>query len=423
LVVISGGNTVDKNSSDYSDKHGHGTHVAGTIAALDNSIGVLGVAPSAGLYAVKVLNNAGMGSTTSVIKGIQWAVDNGMNVVNMSFGSSTFSQAEKDACDNAYNNNVLLVAAAGNSGNESGTGDNVGYPAKYSSVIAVAATDEDDRRAYFSSTGDQVELSAPGVKILSTYKSNSYATASGTSMASPHVAGVAALVWSKYQEWNNSQVREILGSTATFLGDPLLYGAGLVDAAKALDITGDSTTYYTLEVKVEGSGTTSPSVGEYTYAAGQEVTLTADADDGWVFEKWVIDGTETETAIASVTMDGDKIATAHFVQDTSEQPPADPPAALGVVITTDKDTYSPNSWVYITVTVTDSNAVQGANVELRVTDPGGKTSIGQAVTDAEGKAYFRYRVGPKAVKGTYTVTALADKDGVTGNAESSFTVQ
>lgn len=423
MVVISGGNTVDKNSSDYSDKHGHGTHVAGTIAALDNSIGVLGVAPSAGLYAVKVLNNAGMGSTTSVIKGIQWAVDNGMNVVNMSFGSSTFSQAEKDACDNAYNNNVLLVAAAGNSGNESGTGDNVGYPAKYSSVIAVAATDEDDRRAYFSSTGDQVELSAPGVKILSTYKSNSYATASGTSMASPHVAGVAALVWSKYQEWNNSQVREILGSTATFLGDPLLYGAGLVDAAKALDITGDSTTYYTLEVKVEGSGTTSPSVGEYTYAAGQEVTLTADADDGWVFEKWVIDGTETETAIASVTMDGDKIATAHFVQDTSEQPPADPPAALGVVITTDKDTYSPNSWVYITVTVTDSNAVQGANVELRVTDPGGKTSIGQAVTDAEGKAYFRYRVGPKAVKGTYTVTALADKDGVTGNAESSFTVQ
>jgi subtilisin family serine protease len=179
---------------------------------------------------------------SSIVAGIEWAVKNDINIINMSLGSSQDSQTLHDACDAAYGAGLLIISSAGNSGNPAGRGDNVGYPAKYSSVVAVAASDSNDRRASFSSTGPAVELIAPGVSVLSTTPNNTYSTYSGTSMASPHVAGVAALVWAVNPELTNAEVRQILIDTAENLGLSANHqGYGLVRADLAVAATGGST--------------------------------------------------------------------------------------------------------------------------------------------------------------------------------------
>jgi subtilisin family serine protease len=233
-LMVYGGVSFVTGTPSYKDDNGHGTHVAGIIAALDNTIGVVGVAPEAKLYAVKVLNSQGSGSLDQVIMGIQWAVNNSMNVISMSLSTKSDYQALHDACDAAYSKGLLLVAAAGNDGKRFGLLDTVRYPAKYSSVIAVAATDESDKRASFSSAGPAVDIAAPGVDIYSTYIGNSYTTLSGTSMATPHVSGVAALVWAKNPSLTNVEVRQILDDTADYLGNEKWYGNGLVDAYAAV---------------------------------------------------------------------------------------------------------------------------------------------------------------------------------------------
>lgn len=230
-----GYNFVNK-TNDPMDDNGHGTHVAGTIAALDNTIGVIGVAPGTNLFAIKVLNANGSGYMSDVIAGIQWSTDNGMNIVNMSLGSSVSNRSLKNACDKAYNMGLLIIASAGNSGNSAGTGNNVNYPARYDSVVAVAAIDINNTRAWFSSTGPAVELSAPGVNIYSTLRGGTYGYLSGTSMAAPHVTGVAALIMS-YNPITNVQTRIRMQTTTTDLGSmgkDNLYGYGLVNALKAV---------------------------------------------------------------------------------------------------------------------------------------------------------------------------------------------
>jgi subtilisin family serine protease len=204
------------------------------VAALDNEIGVIGVAPEAVLYAVKVLGNGGIGWWSDLIAGLQWCVDKGMDVANMSLGATSAPPDYVfDACDAADKSGLLLVAAAGNE-----SGGPVIFPAAYDSVIAVSATNSADGLAYFSSIGEEVELAAPGVDIYSTYKDDGYATYSGTSMASPHVAGVAALMIAV----GISDVRAQLIETADDLGEEgldWLYGYGLVNAAKAVEISNE----------------------------------------------------------------------------------------------------------------------------------------------------------------------------------------
>ena len=224
--------------SKWGDDHGHGTHVAGTAAALDNGIGVVGAAPGASMWAVKVLNSNGSGYLSAIIDGIIWATDNGMDIVNMSLGIEKGvldqfpldRQALQDAVIYAYDSGVVVVAAAGNEGPGE---DTVIYPARFSSVIAVAATDSSDARAWFSSTGDAVELAAPGVGTLSTWNDGLYNTIQGTSMASPHVAGTAALVIAAGAAETNVEVRSLLVATADSIGDPADFGFGLVDAEQA----------------------------------------------------------------------------------------------------------------------------------------------------------------------------------------------
>lgn len=234
LTVSGGINLVGKSKNNkWSDDNGHGTHVAGIIAARNNSIGVVGVAPDAELYAVKVLDAYGSGYISDVIEGIDWAVQNNMNVVSMSLGTATYSQALNDTTANAYKAGILLVAAAGNSGDGNLSTDDVLYPAKFDSVIAISAIDYNNIAPIWSADGAEVELAAPGVDVYSTWLDGGYATKSGTSMAAPFVSGVVALIKSKNLSMISQEIRDSLAHNAVDLGDAgrdRRYGFGLVQA-------------------------------------------------------------------------------------------------------------------------------------------------------------------------------------------------
>ncbi len=222
-----------KDPNNFDDDHGHGSHCAGIVAAVDNTIGVVGVAPEAWLYGVKVLDGAGSGYDSDIIEGVQWCVDNGIQVISMSFGGYEDDQTFHDAMDAAWNAGCLLVAAAGNDGYE----DPDLLPAGYSSVMAISAMNSSDNIASWSNYGYEIELAAPGVSIYSTYKSGGYTTMSGTSMACPHVSGTAALAWAVHPGYTNNQIRQLLQNTAEDLGASgwdIYYGYGLVDAQAAV---------------------------------------------------------------------------------------------------------------------------------------------------------------------------------------------
>ncbi len=233
---VSGWNFVSSNNNP-DDDNGHGTHCAGSIGAVgNNNTGVVGVAPRVKLMPLKVLNQNGSGSFSSMIAALDYCVTNGVHITSNSYGSSgNPGSIVQAAYDNAAAAGVLHIAAAGNSGNSSGTGDNVGYPARFNSVVAVASTDINDNRSSFSSTGPAVEMAAPGSSVLSTYRNGGYATLSGTSMACPHVAGAAAAIMSDGVT-DIDVVRTALAVTAVDLGASgadNLYGAGRIDAYAA----------------------------------------------------------------------------------------------------------------------------------------------------------------------------------------------
>ncbi len=227
-----------------ADGNGHGTHVSGTTAALgNNGTGIVGVAFNAAtqILPVKVLSDVGSGSFAGIAAGIIWAADtiNGMGkrgVLNMSLGGSGYSQALQDAV--AYANGVgggaiLVVVAMGNEFKRFATT----YPAALTGVMAVGATDGNDNRVDFSNPGPHISVSAPGRDVYSTIPGATYAYFSGTSMASPHVAGLAALVWSANPTFTNYQVRRKIEVSATDLGSPgwdESFGWGRISAPPAV---------------------------------------------------------------------------------------------------------------------------------------------------------------------------------------------
>lgn len=242
LRIYGGVSYVPGNSS-WADDNGHGTHVAGTIAAPFNNRGVVGVAPDAQVYAVKVLKHnpatgRASGQLSWILNGLSWCYRNRMQVVNLSLGSretshswSVYNRAYEHAGRRLRRRGILAVAAAGNS-NEA-----VGNPARCPSYLAVSAIDSRYRRASFSCYGPQVEVCAPGVRIWSTYPPAGYQQLSGTSMACPHVAGVAALVKARHPAWPGDRIRVHLWRTALELGAPgrdWIYGHGQVRAYHAV---------------------------------------------------------------------------------------------------------------------------------------------------------------------------------------------
>ena len=295
------------------DVYGHGTHVAGTACAENNAngveeLGVVGVASSCALYSLRVLDDNGFGDASDTIAAMEWAVDNGIQVANLSLGwDPDPGIAFKTAFDNAWDAGMVIVAAAGNSGNPPGKGNSVTHPAKYESVIAVAATDSGDARASFSSTGEEVELAGPGAAVYSTWNDDTgyydpqpvcgadalgewgcYKVGSGTSMASPHVAGTAALILAANPTWTNEQVRAQLRNTADDLGatgwDPQ-YGYGLVDADEAavssepvtdIGITAVDAPGFVAQGDAVDVGVTVENVGTEDVTSDLHVTLVSD---------------------------------------------------------------------------------------------------------------------------------------------------
>jgi subtilisin family serine protease len=223
------------NDTDPMDDHGHGTHCAGIIAAsLNNSVGIAGLA-QVRIMAEKGLDQHGEGYDDDLANAIIHAVDQGADILSNSWGDYEDSALLHDAIKYAYDKGVLVVAAAGNS-----AWNVKAFPAGYDEVVAVTATNQTDDPASFTNFGNWVELAAPGVHIYSTVYDNSYTYMSGTSMACPHVSGVAALVWSQFPNATRDWIRFWLRHTADDLGDPgfdIYYGYGRINAEKAVGET------------------------------------------------------------------------------------------------------------------------------------------------------------------------------------------
>jgi subtilisin family serine protease len=289
---------------DPMDGNGHGTHVAGTIAAVgNNNLGVIGVAHGAKVMAVKGLNNGGSGTTSALANALLYATANGADVLSNSWGGSGHSQVIEDVINMAYSQGVVIVAAAGNS-----TSDASNFsPAGLVNVITVAASDVNDAIAYFSNYGKAIDAAAPGVEILSLrangtdiYKGSigytpgsrfvpagdpnaKYYRANGTSMAAPHVSGLAALILSKNPQFSNAQVKSALCMGADDLGTTGRddqYGYGRINVTKALQIINPIVLPYAL--------IQSPKAGQPLKGTSLDVIGTATAEAGY-FQNFTLD--------------------------------------------------------------------------------------------------------------------------------------
>jgi subtilisin len=390
-----GGADFVEGDGDPMDVYGHGTHVAGTACAEDNDngdpagpYGVVGVAPECALYALKVLDDNGFGDASDLIAALQWAVVNGIQVANLSLGwDLNPGDTVREAFDNAEDAGLVIVAAACNNGNRPGRGDNVCYPALYDSVIAVAATDHNNQRASFSSTGDQVELAAPGVSVLSTWNDNSgyydpqpvcreeegietcYKYGSGTSMAAPHVAGTAALILAANPDWTNDQVRAQLRATADDLGtagwDPQ-YGFGLVDAAEAA--VGPANEPPAVSITNPADGASFDSVAMILFEGTASDPEEGDLTDSLVWTSSIQGQIGVGSSFSYILEDGNHIITAS-VTDSGGQTGSDS-INIAVGSPSEPTTVSVSGFTYTTTGGRDGNKHLSVTVAL-VDDLGG----------------------------------------------------
>ncbi|SOC42681.1 S8 family peptidase [Ureibacillus acetophenoni] len=235
--IIGGRNfTSDDNGQPdiYTDYNGHGTHVAGTIAAIHNGDGVVGVAPESNLLIVKVLDKNGSGKYDRIINGINYAVEQKVDIISMSLGGPTNVPELHQAIQNAIANQVLVVCAAGNEGDGQSSSDEFAYPGSYNEVISVGSINLQRRSSEFSNSNNEIDLVAPGEEILSTYLNGKYAKLSGTSMATPHVSGALALIKdiaNKNFERNLTETElyaQLIKRTIPLGNSPKLEGNGLL---------------------------------------------------------------------------------------------------------------------------------------------------------------------------------------------------
>ncbi len=193
------------------DDNGHGTHIAGTIAAANGTEGMIGVAPRATIYPVKAFDHNGSAYVSDIIQGIDWCIRSRMHVINMSFGMKTRSKALLDIVNKAYLSGISIVASSGNDGKRR----NIDYPAKYPQTISVGATDRSRRIASFSNRGEFIDIYAPGDKIISSWTQGKYHEMSGTSMATSHVSGAIALLLAQNPDLQPADIKTLLLQTAT----------------------------------------------------------------------------------------------------------------------------------------------------------------------------------------------------------------
>jgi subtilisin len=367
-VNCSGGSPFKRScASGGDDDHYHGTHVAGTIAAIDNGLGVVGVAPGARIWAVKVLNSQGSGYSSWIIAGIDWVAANAatIEVANMSLGGSGYNQAEYDAIQGAVNNGVAFAVAAGNSNADA----NNYSPAAFNNVLTVSAladfdglpgglgsptcrNDQDDTLADFSNWGDAIDIAAPGVCILSTFpiEQGEYGTISGTSMASPHAAGALALLASKSKPGNAKDVSNLYDQvkaegnfnwtddSGDGIQEPLLDVSNNTIFAPKL-ILGDG----------GGGGTNQPPTASFTYTtSGLTVSFTDTSTDS----------------------DGDIVAWSWDFDDGSN-PSTDPDPT---------HTYTADGTYTVSLTVTDDDGATGSTSQYVTVSSGSGSDFTLSVT-------------------------------------------
>jgi subtilisin family serine protease len=223
--IIQGKNFVEINK-DPMDFNGHGTHVAGTIAAINNGKGIVGVAPESKIMPVKALDNSGSGSSDNIVKAIIWSADNKADIITMSLGSPVPSKAIENAINYAASKGTIIFCAAGNAGEAT----DVMYPAKFNNTIAIGAIDENLNRTSFTCSGDTLDFLAPGHNIISCVPNNGYASMSGTSMSNPFAVGCASLLLSynkkikKYELNNTKNYIDIFKSKSKPLANPKYSG-------------------------------------------------------------------------------------------------------------------------------------------------------------------------------------------------------
>jgi thermitase len=373
------------NNTNSSDDNGHGTLVAGAAAAIGNNAeGVAGVAFLNWILPVKALDSAGSGSHSSIANGITWAADNGARIINLSLGSSSSSRTLENAVNYAASKGALLIAAAGNTGANERM-----FPAAYSDVIGVSALDSNDRLPSWATFGTHVALSAPGVNILSTTRAGGYGTSSGSSFASPLVAGAAGLVLAVNPALSRSEVTEILQSTARDLGAAgydIYYGHGRVDAAAAVakakaastkDTTPPAVTIVSPSSGSTVSGTVDIQVDSYDDVGVQKVELYINdklvgstshqvVTFRWDTSQWQ-DGDYTLQARAydaAGNIGASKVVSvtlANTPPETTPQPPADP---LTVAITSPADGSRVDKMTKIDVATTGGTTI--SRIELYI---------------------------------------------------------
>ncbi len=440
----------------WRDGHGHGTWTSGTVGALDNDIGVVGVAPAVSLYAVKVLSNSGSGWDSDIAQGIDWAIGTDMDVISMSLGGPGYSIALAEACQSAWDAGLVIVAASGNEGDGNPATEELSYPAALPTVMSIGASSQSDSLASFSNTGSHLSLVAPGVSVESTYRGGGYATFNGTSGACPHVSGVAALVLAADPTLSNADVWSLLTGTARDLGpagwDPG-FGYGLVDAAAAVGAIASPVVYdaTVTSMLAPGAATLSDLVGVdvevANYGAYTEtfhltvvdtvdneefgstsVTLAAGGKATYTFT-WDTAGNSVgdHTLVAWVTLSGDERPENDSRTAEVSLTVAPPPATgLDISVTTDKAVYARGQWVYITVLATDGSSpalpLAGVYNFVQVVTASGRLYIGEGFTAADGRSIYRFKPKSRDGFGTYFVAALGDSGLYQDSDSASFEV-
>ncbi len=429
--VYAGGHDFVDDDNDPKDENGHGTHCAGIVAAEDNGEGVIGVAPHASIYAVRVLDAYGSGYTSDIIAGIDWAIDNGMDVISMSLGGGSYDSAFNDAVNRAYNAGIVVVAASGNDGK-----NQISYPAAYDNAIAVGAIDKDHQLASFSNYGPEQEVVAPGVDIYSTMPtysvtltswwygySKNYDTMSGTSMACPMVAGVVALILSANHDLTPAQVRDILHTTSTDLGPSgwdERYGYGEVNAPAAVDAAGGgstppdttppakvtgltATTLSSTQIKLTWDANTESDLDHYNvYRDGTKIAETTDTT---YTDSGLSPGTTYTYEVSAVDTSGNEGEKSDPASATTEEGSANTMHVASIDMWYQKGGFWIFVWydVYTKVTVHDGTGspLSGVTVYLDMTLPDGSHATGNADTGTDGTVTFVYQRGGT---GTYTST-------------------
>ena len=395
--VAQGYNAITKKPGARSDDNGHGTFLAGMIAGKSNGSGVVGIAPNARIIPVKVLNSEGIGDSDDIARGIIWAVDNGADVINMSFGADSTNKVEAAAIDYARGAGVTMVAAAGNEGFRQ-----VMYPAGYPGVLGVGATDPQNKRASFSNRGGHVDVVAPGQGILSSFTERAYTWTSGTSMSTAYVSGVAALAASYSPGAGGEPLAIQISASAIDLGpagqDPD-YGAGLVDPAALLQQLGAGRAPGMVrDIAATGAG------------SSLNVTFTAPANVPYVVR--LTGGTKGPGGAGSGALVAQGVGTGETVSFTVEGKSAKKAHAFGVFTTgptgtsrtvatvrpvkwalTDSQSVPRNSRqrVQVGVKVAKFGWIGGYPLQLTTREGGGKERVRRFVPISDGRDAFTVR--------------------------------